>query len=106
MPTNNTPPQIDEDYDEGFSKEIARESESIANSLGDTNSAASSSIEDKRMPVHCNRIVYDQLQDQQSPFKRSLNVSLLNLNEQQLNNDENEINNKGLKILFACIWAV
>lgn len=101
MPTNNTPPQMDEDYDEGFSKgNSERDSESIGNSLCETNSAASSSIDDKRMSGHCNRIVYDQLQDQQSPFKRNSNVSLLNLNEQQNHIDDNETNNKGLKILF------
>lgn len=102
MPTNNTPPQIDDDYDEGYSKgNSERDSESIANSIGDTNSAASSSIDDRRIPSgHCNRIVYDQLQEQQSPFKRSSNASLLNIDEHHQNTDENEINNKGLKILF------
>lgn len=101
VPTNNTPPQIDEEYDTGFSKENSeRDSESIANSLGDTNSAASSSIDDRRIPGHCNRIVYDQLQEQQSPFKRNSNASLLNIDEKQSNHDENEINKKGLKILF------
>ncbi|KAM7355239.1 uncharacterized protein ACRADG_001377 isoform 1-T4 [Cochliomyia hominivorax] len=102
IPTNNTPPQIDEDYDEGFSKGNSdRDSESIANSIGDTNSAASSSIDDRRISNHCNRIIYDQLQEQQSPFKRSSNASLLNIDDQHHNNiDENENNNKGLKILF------
>lgn len=99
-PTNNTPPQTDEDYDEGYSKgNSERDSESIANSIGDTNSAASSSIDDRRISGHCNRIVYDQLQEQQSPFKRNSNASLLNI-EEQPNADEAEINNKGLKILF------
>ncbi|KAI8122391.1 hypothetical protein CVS40_6838 [Lucilia cuprina] len=102
MPTNNTPPQIDEDYDEGFSKgNSERDSESIANSIGDTNSAGSSSIDERRISGHCNRIVYDQLHDQQSPFKRNSKVSLLNIDEQQQNNsDDSEINSKGLKILF------
>lgn len=97
-PSNNTPPHTDDEYDDGFSKPNSdRDSESIANSIGDSNSAASSSIDDRRTSGHCNRIVYDQLHDQQSPFKRNSNASLLNTDEQH---NDAEINSKGLKILF------
>uniref|UniRef100_A0A1I8PDM6 BLOC-2 complex member HPS3 C-terminal domain-containing protein n=1 Tax=Stomoxys calcitrans TaxID=35570 RepID=A0A1I8PDM6_STOCA len=93
-PSNNTPPQTDDEYEEGD-----RDSESIGNSSGESNSVPTSSAEEMRNSGHCNRIVYDQLQDQQSPFKRNLNTSpsLLTTDEQQ---NETEINSKGLKILF------
>ncbi|XP_061392534.1 uncharacterized protein LOC133328001 [Musca vetustissima] len=97
-PSNNTPPQTDDEYDDGFSKPNSdRDSESLANSIGESNSAASSSLDDRRISGQCNRIVYDQLQEQQSPFKRNSNASLLNTEDQY---NDAEMNSKGLKILF------
>lgn len=97
-PSNNTPPHTDDEYDDGFSKPNSdRDSESLANSIGESNSAASSSLDDRRVSGQCNRIVYDQLQEQQSPFKRNSNASPLNTEEQH---NDVEINSKGLKILF------
>uniref|UniRef100_A0A1A9UJI9 Uncharacterized protein n=1 Tax=Glossina austeni TaxID=7395 RepID=A0A1A9UJI9_GLOAU len=96
-----SPPQIDDAYEEGsFSKANSeQDTESIAHSNADSVSAASSSIaEDRRATSHYNRIVYDQLQEQHSPYKRNSNVSLLNGIEEPSN--ASEINSKGLKILF------
>ncbi|XP_075159847.1 uncharacterized protein LOC142232991 [Haematobia irritans] len=93
-PSNNTPPPTDDEYDEGD-----RDSESLGHSSGESNSVPTSSVEEMRNSGNCNRIVYDQLQSQQSPFKRNSNASpsLLNTDEQP---NESEINSKGLKILF------
>ncbi|KAL9903411.1 uncharacterized protein ACN2A1_004263 isoform 1-T2 [Glossina fuscipes fuscipes] len=96
-----SPPQIDDAYEEGgFSKANSeQDTESIAHSNAESVSAASSSIaEDRRATSHYNRIVYDQLQEQHSPYKRNSNVSLLNGIEEPSN--ASEINCKGLKILF------
>uniref|UniRef100_A0A1A9WE22 BLOC-2 complex member HPS3 C-terminal domain-containing protein n=1 Tax=Glossina brevipalpis TaxID=37001 RepID=A0A1A9WE22_9MUSC len=98
---SNSPPQIDDAYEEGgFSKvNSEQDTESIANSNADSVSAASSSIaDDRRVTSHYNRIVYDHLQEQHSPYKRNSNVSLLNGIEEPSN--AIEINSKGLKILF------
>ncbi|XP_067646998.1 uncharacterized protein [Eurosta solidaginis] len=116
-----TPPHIGgasgcgDEYDETSSKAPSlnseRDNESIANSLPGSNSIASSSMDERSYthPTNRNRIGYDQLQDQNSPYKRTMTLSP---NHQMSNNDINgqqtppqsnsdaETNLKGLKILF------
>ncbi|XP_053954124.1 uncharacterized protein LOC128860558 [Anastrepha ludens] len=110
---SQTAPNIEggDEYDESSSKAPSlnseRDNESIANSLPDSNSGASSSMDDRSYshPTNRNRIVYDQLHDQNSPYKRNITISPIQLdsNEPQtptLGISDTETNLKGLKILF------
>ncbi|XP_036326570.1 uncharacterized protein LOC118739392 [Rhagoletis pomonella] len=112
IPTH-TPPYMEgvDEYDETSSKAPSlnseRDNESIANSLPESNSGASSSIDDRSYshPINRNRIVYDQLHDPSSHYKRNIIHSPIQLdtNEQQTptqGNSDAETNLKGLKILF------
>ncbi|XP_028894654.2 uncharacterized protein LOC105221055 isoform X1 [Zeugodacus cucurbitae] len=112
MPSNSPPHLVGGDeYDETSSKAPSlnseRDNESIANSLPESNSGASSSM-DERSYSHAtnrNRIVYDQLHEHNSPYKRNTTLSPIQLdtNEQQSSSqgsNDAETNLKGLKILF------
>ncbi|EDW79040.1 uncharacterized protein Dwil_GK10629 [Drosophila willistoni] len=98
---SQTPPQLDDDYDEECSSSRAPSLHSEAD-----NHSLSSSCEDRSLSLslngsrHQQRIVYDQLQEHQSlsPFqKRNSNASLTH---PQTDDDQMAINLKGLKILF------
>ncbi|XP_037937248.1 uncharacterized protein LOC119670885 [Teleopsis dalmanni] len=109
-PLNNPPephshtPVHNDDIDEVSSKAASlnseRDNESLANSLGESISGASSSAEERLTPNKHNRIVYDQLQEHQSPYKHCSSSSLNNAEEAHLSADDIKINLKGLKILF------
>lgn len=112
MPSHSPPHLVGGDeYDETSSKAPSlnseRDNESIANSLPESNSGASSSIDDRSYshPTNRNRIVYDQLHEHNSPYKRNITLSPIQLdpNEQQTpsqGSSDAETNLKGLKILF------
>ncbi|ALC44948.1 CG14562 [Drosophila busckii] len=97
---SQTPPQLDDDYDEECSSSRAPSIHSEAD-VQSLSSSCASSAPDERSSIsgRQQRIVYDQLQDQQgSPYqKRSSNASLSQL---QPDDDQAATNLKGLKILF------
>ncbi|XP_037718102.1 uncharacterized protein LOC119552554 [Drosophila subpulchrella] len=100
---SQTPPQLDDDYDEECSSSRAPSLHSEADAQSLSSSCASSAHEERSASLSISgrqqRIVYDQLQEQQSsPFqKRNSNASL----SQPLADDDVAATNlKGLKILF------
>ncbi|XP_017023088.1 uncharacterized protein [Drosophila kikkawai] len=101
---SQTPPQLDDDYDEECSSSRAPSLHSEADAQSLSSSCASSAHEDRSASLSVSgrqqRIVYDQLQEQQSssPFqKRNSNASL---SQPQAEDDLAATNLKGLKILF------
>ncbi|XP_017049192.1 LOW QUALITY PROTEIN: uncharacterized protein LOC108093580 [Drosophila ficusphila] len=100
---SQTPPQLDDDYDEECSSSRAPSLHSEADAQSLSSSCASSAHEDRSASLSISgrqqRIVYDQLQEQQSsPFqKRNSNASL---SQPQADDDVAATNLKGLKILF------
>lgn len=97
---SQTPPQLDDDYDDECSSSRAPSLHSEADVQSLSSSCASSAPDERSISGRQQRIVYDQLQDQQagSPFqKRSSNASLSQL---QPDGDAAATNLKGLKILF------
>ncbi|KAH8270395.1 hypothetical protein KR018_009660 [Drosophila ironensis] len=100
---SQTPPQLDDDYDEECSSSRAPSLHSEGDAQSISSSCASSAHEDRSTSLSISgrqqRIVYDQLQEQQaSPFqKRSSNASL---SQPQPDDDLAATNLKGLKILF------
>ncbi|XP_022216939.2 uncharacterized protein LOC111070585 [Drosophila obscura] len=100
---SQTPPQLDDDYDEECSSSRAPSLHSDADAQSLSSSCASSAQEERSASLSINgrqqRIVYDQLQEQQSsPFqKRNSNASL---SQPQPDDDLAITNLKGLKILF------
>ncbi|EDW95497.1 uncharacterized protein Dyak_GE22594, isoform C [Drosophila yakuba] len=100
---SQTPPQLDDDYDEECSSSRAPSLHSEADAQSLSSSCASSAHEERSASLSISgrqqRIVYDQLQEQQSsPFqKRNSNASL---SQPQADDDVVATNLKGLKILF------
>ncbi|KAM8708237.1 hypothetical protein ACLKA7_015241 [Drosophila subpalustris] len=97
---SQTPPQLDDDYDEECSSSRAPSLHSEADVQSLSSSCASSAPDERSISGRQQRIVYDQLQDQQggSPYqKRSSNASL---SQPQPDDDLAATNLKGLKILF------
>ncbi|KAH8274241.1 hypothetical protein KR026_001168 [Drosophila bipectinata] len=100
---SQTPPQLDDDYDDECSSSRAPSLHSEADAQSLSSSCASSAHDERSTSVSVSgrqqRIVYDQLQEQQaSPFqKRSSNASL---SQPQPDDDAAATNLKGLKILF------
>ncbi|XP_017072458.2 uncharacterized protein LOC108108794 [Drosophila eugracilis] len=100
---SQTPPQLDDDYDEECSSSRAPSLHSEADAQSLSSSCASSAHEERSASLSISnrqqRIVYDQLQEQQSsPFqKRNSNASL---SQPQPDDDVAASNLKGLKILF------
>ncbi|KAH8239681.1 hypothetical protein KR032_006726 [Drosophila birchii] len=101
---SQTPPQLDDDYDEECSSSRAPSLHSEADAQSLSSSCASSAHEDRSASLSVSgrqqRIVYDQLLEQQSssPFqKRNSNTSL---SQPQGEDDLAATNLKGLKILF------
>ncbi|KAH8294126.1 hypothetical protein KR054_008662 [Drosophila jambulina] len=101
---SQTPPQLDDDYDEECSSSRAPSLHSEADAQSLSSSCASSAHDDRSASLSVSgrqqRIVYDQLQEQQSssPFqKRNSNTSL---SQPQAEDDLAATNLKGLKILF------
>ncbi|KAI8037787.1 hypothetical protein M5D96_009288 [Drosophila gunungcola] len=100
---SHTPPQLDDDYDEECSSSRAPSLHSEADAQSLSSSCASSAHEERSASLSIGgrqqRIVYDQLQEQQSsPFqKRNSNASL---SQPQPDDDVAATNLKGLKILF------
>lgn len=97
---SQTPPQLDDDYDDECSSSRAPSLHSEADVQSLSSSCASSAPDERSLSGRQQRIVYDQLQDQQggSPFqKRSSNASL---SQPQPDDDVAATNLKGLKILF------
>ncbi|XP_044316672.1 uncharacterized protein LOC108042699 isoform X1 [Drosophila rhopaloa] len=100
---SHTPPQLDDDYDEECSSSRAPSLHSEADAQSLSSSCASSAHEERSASLSISgrqqRIVYDQLQEQQSsPFqKRNSNASL---SQPQADDDLAATNLKGLKILF------
>ncbi|KAH8379845.1 hypothetical protein KR009_007570 [Drosophila setifemur] len=100
---SQTPPQLDDDYDEECSSSRAPSLHSEADAQSLSSSCASSAHDERSTSLSISgrqqRIVYDQLQEQQaSPFqKRSSNASL---SHPQVDGDVAATNLKGLKILF------
>ncbi|XP_030382199.1 uncharacterized protein LOC115629781 [Scaptodrosophila lebanonensis] len=103
---SHTPPQLDDDYDEEFnssSRAASMHSERDADSLANSTGAESSSCDERSISVSNSgrhqRIVYDELQEQQSSYKRNSNASLFQ-SQNDANGDISATNLKGLKILF------
>lgn len=98
---SQTPPQLDDDYDEECSSSHAPSLHSEADVQSLSSSCASSVPDERSTSGRQQRIVYDQLQDPQSrlsPYqKRSSNASI---SQPQPEDDVAIINLKGLKILF------
>ncbi|XP_034102702.1 uncharacterized protein LOC117567068 [Drosophila albomicans] len=98
---SQTPPQLDDDYDDECSSSRAPSIHSEADVQSLSSSCASSAPDERSISGRQQRIVYDQLQDQQggsSPYqKRSSNASL---SQPQPDDDMAATNLKGLKILF------
>lgn len=98
---SQTPPQLDDDYDEECSSSRAPSLHSEADVQSLSSSCASSVPDERSTSGRQQRIVYDQLQDPQSRLsphqKRNSNASL---SQPQPDDDMAAINLKGLKILF------
>ncbi|EDV97913.1 uncharacterized protein LOC6557865 [Drosophila grimshawi] len=97
---SQTPPQLDDDYDDECSSSRAPSLHSEADVHSLSSSCASSAPDERSISGRQQRIVYDQLQEQQggSPYqKRSSNASL---SQPQPDDDVAATNLKGLKILF------
>lgn len=105
MRSTTPPPNIEDDEDdEASSNTISinggdRDNESISNSIAESNSGASSSMEE-RLGQRSNRIVFDQLQEDQQQLKRNSNISLAEHDADNIAANDSETNLKGLKILF------
>lgn len=98
---SQTPPQLDDDYDEECSSSHAPSLHSEADVQSLSSSCASSVPDERSTSGRQQRIVYDQLQDLQNRLspnqKQSSNASI---SQPQPEDDVAVINLKGLKILF------